>query len=192
MFSDYSCREFALPCLFAGLRWKFAPIRTGSVAEEDAKRFAPCRRNSQRVTAFQIPSRTPACGARGGFPCQAGLGHGFGFFDNVAALVIFPVSEHLLGRESLVVATNKGFWIREVLCSSMCSRFSISSQRAKGAGRQSGVPSLPYCLTFAIRSRQFIYLENVKSILSKQKDMKKLMRFLIQAPHAVPPQLFFF
>ena len=37
------------------------------------------------------------------------------------------------------------------------------------------------CLIFTILSRQFIYLENVKSILSKQKHMMKLMRFLVQA-----------
>lgn len=31
------------------------------------------------------------------------------------------------------------------------------------------------------KARKFIYLENVKSILSKQKDMKQVMKFLIEA-----------
>ena len=31
--------------------------------------------------------------------------------------------------------------------------------------------------------RKFLYLENVKSILSKQHDMKRVMHFLIKVPH---------
>ena len=32
-----------------------------------------------------------------------------------------------------------------------------------------------------METRQFIYLENVKSILSKQEDIKKVMYFLTKA-----------
>lgn len=34
-----------------------------------------------------------------------------------------------------------------------------------------------------VPARKFIYLENVKSILSKQEDMKKVMHFLTKASY---------
>ena len=92
------------------------------------------------VTTYQVPQGTKAFGAGGGFPCQAGHSHCFAFLFYFDFLI-----ECWIVRESLVVDTSKGFRTREVLCSSMFSRFSINSQSRKGPGRQSGVPSLLYC-----------------------------------------------
>ena len=137
------------------------------------------------VTTYQVPRGTKAFGAGGEFPCQAGHSRCFAFLIWWRFLLYFYLLHVRPSGNLLWWTPTRASGPEKCFAQAGVQNFRSTPRATKAGQTVKCAKPVVLCLIFAISSRQFIYLENVKSILSKQKDMMKLMRFLIQAPHDV-------
>ena len=133
------------------------------------------------VSEFQASPDTLAQGCGGGFPCQAAV---ICFIHELNAWQNRPLANLTCAWQGISCG-GKQRGLRDPRSSLLRHVFRVfdtipSKQRPKTLTKCSFISCSMETLFFR-PSRRFLYLENVKSILTKQKDMQKVMHYLVQA-----------